>query len=333
METAHRNLCIRRLDSGGLITTYRCTSRCRHCLYGCSPEWPRHYIDDDTARASLETIRRLGCRAIHVGGGEPFLDPEALGRVLELAGEAGVHVEYVETNSSWYRDQQSACSLLRDLKSRGLTTLLISMSPFHNEFIPFSKVKGASQACLRSGIAAFPWIKAFYREIDAFDDRVPHGLSEYEEKYGGDYLRRIPSRYWIHFGGRALATFRAVLETQEAHAILGKHTRGCDELHDVSHFHLDLYGNTIPGLCSGLAVRHEDLGKPLDPARYPILTTLYSRGVGGLFRMASETTGYGPEGRYLSKCDLCFDIRRYLLLQAGDGMWPELQPRWIYEQA
>lgn len=28
-----------------------------------------------------------------------------------------------------------------------------------------------------------------------------------QRKYGGDYLKKLPSRYWMHFGGRALKTF------------------------------------------------------------------------------------------------------------------------------
>ena len=274
----------------------------------------------------------MGCRSVHIGGGEPFLEVERLGRVLEIAAETGVRVEYVETNSSWYRDRESACALLNELKARGLSALLISISPFHNEFIPFSKVKGVSEACLRTGVRAFPWIKAFTREIDAFDDAVPHRLPEYAERFGADYLRNIPSRYWIRFGGRALATFRQVLETHDSQTILRKHPRGCDELRDVSHFHLDLYGNYIPGLCSGLAVRRQDLGKPLDPLEYPIMTTLYSEGVNGLLDLASRRLGYRPYGRYLSKCDLCFEMRRRLALEAGED-YVELQPVRIYEEA
>jgi hypothetical protein len=205
------------------------------------------------------------------------------------------------------------------------------MSPFHNEFIPFYKVKGVSEACLRTGIGALPWIKAFFREIDSFNDKTTHNLSEYVAKFGVDYLRRIPSRYWIHFGGRALATFREVLETHDWQTILEAHPKGCMELQDVSHFHLDLYGAYIPGLCTGLCIRREDLGKPLDPARYPILTTLYSQGVKGLLDMAGSRYEYTPSGRYLSKCDLCFDIRRHLIRQGIEDA-RELHPRWFYEQ-
>ncbi|MHC1745127.1 MAG: hypothetical protein AB9873_19150 [Syntrophobacteraceae bacterium] len=107
MEATTRSLCIRKLEAGGLITNYHCASRCLHCLYACGPGAPHNVIDPATARASLETIRSLGCRSIHIGGGEPFLDVTALKRVLEIAREVPVHVEYVETSAAWYRDQDS----------------------------------------------------------------------------------------------------------------------------------------------------------------------------------------------------------------------------------
>ncbi|MBT8370325.1 MAG: radical SAM protein, partial [Deltaproteobacteria bacterium] len=94
---------IQRLISGGLITNYFCTSSCKHCLYNCSPQWEKRYIDRQTAEKNLQTVRSLGCRSVHIGGGEPLLRPDSLGDVLETAAEQGVSVEYVETNSSWFK--------------------------------------------------------------------------------------------------------------------------------------------------------------------------------------------------------------------------------------
>ena len=89
-------------------------------------------------------------------GAGAVLNPEGLLQVLAIAREAGVWIEYVETNSSWYRDQDSAVALLRELKDRGLGALLISISPFHNGHIPFQQVKGVIEACRVTGLAAFP---------------------------------------------------------------------------------------------------------------------------------------------------------------------------------
>lgn len=329
MDDTGRSLHISRLQSGGLITNYYCTSRCAHCLYACSPRWEKRYIDDDMTRLNLRKIASLGCRSIHVGGGEPLLDPGGLAKVLRIASEEGVYIEYVETNSSWFRDLDSAVEILSELKNSGLATLLVSISPFHNEHIPFAKVKGTIEACRRAGISAFPWTSDFYREIDAMGDNTPHALEEYATRFGADYLRRIPSRYWIHMGGRALKTFEEIFSKRDVGYLLSRNPRGCSELRDTSHFHLDLFGNYIPGLCSGLAIHRDDLGTELSPEAYPLLTTLYTSGIKGFLDMATSRFAFAPAPSYLSKCHLCLDIRRFLV--TGKHVESrELQPEGFY---
>jgi hypothetical protein len=330
MLSTNRKFAISRLDSGGLIPNYYCTSNCRHCLYACSPSWEKKYIDSETTEKNILRIKRLGCQSIHIGGGEPFLNLDGLKMVIETAHSLGVQIEYVETNSSWYRGRDSTCQILSSLKKRGLSMLLISMSPFHNEHIPFYKVKGVVEACHAVGMKVFPWISEFFSEITPLGDKTTHGLSEYENKYGTDYLKRLPSRYWIHFGGRALKTFADVLGTRPYDEILSVSKTGCRELLDVSHFHLDLFDNYIPGLCSGLAIHRDDLGDPLAPENYSVLHTLFDSGVTGLCELVSNKYDFKPSGRYMSKCHFCLDIRRYLVLDRGLAS-RDLQPKGFYE--
>jgi hypothetical protein len=252
--------------------------------------------------------------------------------VLEIARKVNMGIEYVETNSSWYRDSDSARALLEELKASGLSTLLVSISPFHNEYISFGKVKGVMAACRAAGVSVFPWIRDFYDEINGLDDAKPHALSEYQKKYGEDYLESIPSRYWIHLGGRALNTYREVFQTSTLETILAGNDRGCAELADVSHFHLDCFGNYIPGLCSGLAIRRDDLGRMLMPDDYPVLTMLYHSGITEFYDYACREYGFEPDRHYLSKCHLCFDIRRHLVVVEG-AQTGELQPHGIYIHA
>jgi len=103
---------IKRLLSGGIITNYFCTSGCRHCLYNCGPHWGKKYMDPATAEDHLRLVRSLGCRSVHIGGGEPLLRPDNLGEILEVAGRVGVSIEYVGTNSSWFKDLESAKRIL-----------------------------------------------------------------------------------------------------------------------------------------------------------------------------------------------------------------------------
>ena len=192
-------------------------------------------------------------------------------------------------------------------------------------------MKGVMKACRAVGMNVFPWISDFYSEMDAFDDRHPHSLSEYEERYGTDYLMKLPSHYWVHPGGRALKTFSVILGLTPYEQILSCNQGGCRELKDVSHFHVDLFGNYIPGLCSGLALHYKDLGDTIIPEEYPFLHTLYHQGITGLFETASSQHGFKPLKGYLSKCHLCFEIRRDLVMEKGIQA-KEFRPDEFYEQ-
>jgi len=321
-------LSITRLMSGGLITNYNCTSRCAHCLYACGPNRPKDFITPQRARIYLRTMKRMGCASIHIGGGEPFLDPEGLAYTLEAASLEGVPIEYVETNSSWFRSAEEATELLYDLKKLGLTTLLISISPFHNQYIPLRKPREVMEACRSTGVRIFPWIMDFWADIEVFEANKPHSLASYKERFGLGYLRQLPQRYWIHLGGRAVGLYAGLYDPVPLRRILDQ-SGPCRELSDTSHFHIDLYGAYIPGLCAGLAFNQRFLGDTAPSDLYPILTMLYSSGVGELYRWAVEETGYEPKPAYLNKCHLCLDIRRALFSRGWRSA--DIRPEGFYE--
>lgn len=327
-------LAISRLQSGGVITNYHCVSRCGHCLYNCGPHREKDYLDRVTAEAIFSRIIERGCRSVHIGGGEPLLAPDKLTAVAEAARRTGMGIDYVETNSAWYVDAGQADDVLSRLRQAGVGTLLVSISPFHNASIPFSRVRGVIDACRRTGMHVFPWVNAFVRDLDRLGGDRPHAMAEFEAAFGRDYLRRIPDRYWIHLGGRALETFRPVYPGYTAAEILDKSPRSCTRaLSDTSHFHIDLYGRYVPGLCAGLAIPMEDLGRPLREGAYPLLDRLCAAGIRGLYELAAAEYGHRP-GRedYLNHCDLCTDIRQFLMNGTSEA-FPELAPAGFYAAA
>ena len=322
---------IKHLVSGGIITNYFCTSKCRHCLYNCGPHWEKKYMDAETAEALFRAVRSMGCGSVHVGGGEPLLRPDRLAEILKVAGKVSVFIEYVETNSSWFNDLESAVDILSRLRKKGLKTLLVSISPFHNEHIPFFKVQGVMDACRKAGINIFPWVNGFIGDLVQFDVAKTNSLVVFEEKFGPDYLYRILQRYWIHMGGRALDTFRPILAKRSFQQIVDENPGGCErELSDTSHFHVDLFGNYIPGLCSGLSISFKDLGQDLSEQGYPVITTLFQSGIKGLFDLAHRNFEYRPaRSKYINKCDLCTEIRSVMATRANGGR-AELQPKEFY---
>ncbi len=326
-------LSIKRLASGGVITNYHCVSRCAHCLYNCSPRRAKIYLDETLAEKIFRRIAALGCRSVHIGGGEPLLDPKKLTTVLDAARSVGMAIDYVETNSAWFIDPDQAMAVLNDLRAAGVRTLLVSISPFHNAHIPFSRVKGVIDACRRIGMEIFPWVNAFVRDLDRLDASQTHSMAEFEDVFGRDYLGQIPDRYWIHLGGRALDTFRSVYPLHSAAHILENSPLSCSRaLNDTSHFHIDLYGNYIPGLCAGLAIAMDDLGRPLTTGKYPLIDRLTTTGIRGLYDLAGQTCGYIPQrSAYLNHCDLCTEIRQFMI-QQDQNRFPELAPEGFYAE-
>ena len=146
-----------------------------------------------------------------------------------------------------------------------------------------------------------------------------------------NYLMQIWQRYWIHTGGRALETFRPLLGQKTFQQIMRESTGNCcAELSNTGHFHIDLFGNFIPGLCSGLSIAIEDLAKPLSAEIYPILTSLYRHGIRGLVKMAEDRVGFSPQkDLYINKCDLCTEVRSFLGQNDYHG-FKELSPSEFY---
>jgi hypothetical protein len=322
---------VRRLSSGGVITNYDCVSRCGHCLYNCGPHRPKDYLDAAGAEKIFQHILSLGCHRVHIGGGEPLLRPHKLTAVLEAARSVGMGIDYVETNSAWFVDHQQAASVLDGLQAAGVYTLLVSISPFHNAAIPFARVMGVIEACRRSGMQVFPWVNAFTRDLSRLNQSRTHTMAEFEDAFGPDYLKRIPDRYWIHLGGRALTTFGSVYPMQSLDHVLEHSPLSCARaLGDTSHFHIDLYGNYIPGLCAGLAIAMQDLGRPLDADDYPLLDRLVTAGIRGLYHGSVKEYGYAPQrSAFINHCDLCSDIRQFLIRKEGFS-FRELAPAGHY---
>ena len=322
---------IKSLVSGGVIVNYHCVSRCGHCLYNCGPHRDKDYLDGAAAETIFRRIAGLGCRSVHIGGGEPLLDPAGLVAVLTAARKTGMGIDYVETNSAWYVDKDRAGDILSDLRAAGLRTLLVSISPFHNAHIPFARVRGVIDACREAGIQVFPWVNAFVRDLDRLGANATHEMAAFEAAFGQDYLARIPDRYWIHLGGRALETFRAVYPGRSVAEVLEESPRSCARaLSGTTHFHIDLEGRYIPGLCAGLTFAIEDLGGALPAGNYPLLERLATGGINGLFALAQKSYGFEPSrSAYLNHCDRCTDIRRHLI-QLDEDAFPELAPEGFY---
>lgn len=327
---------INHLSSGGIITNYTCTASCAHCLYASSPRREGGYIAADLLRALLRKVAALGCRSFHIGGGEPFLNVEGLLETVRTIREEGARVDYLETNAFWFKDGDSARRLLDGIREAGCDTLMVSVCPFHIEYVPLAKAEGAVRACEDTGMRYFLWQDQYYAELARLDRNTTHSLAELSALYGEDYVPRAARRFGLRVNGRALRTLKPYLTRRPAEAVVTEAAAeegegGCGELRAVDHFHLDLYGNYIPPGCVGLALDYRFLGTEV-PESHRVLRILDRKGIGGLLEYARGEQGFvpDPEG-YVSKCDLCLAIREHLVLsRGGTANHPGLGPEDFY---
>ncbi len=314
---------LKRLHGCGIITNYDCSAKCAHCAYCSSPHWPKDSMSPEMARTLFRFLRQSGCASVHIGGGEPLLRPEKLYPILEAAQENGIGIDYVETNASWHNSAEHTGIILRNLHKHGVDTLLISMDPFHNEHIPFRKVKDLIRVCHANRMQVFPWKGEFFGELEEMGDQTTHSLEEWESRYGKGYKINLIKRYGLGMKGRDLETYKPSMAQIPLPDIL-KNATPCKELAGAAHFHLDLHGNFIPQSCPGLSIHFSDLAEGVNRSKYPLISRLYEEGIGALFSYASKQHGYVPNDCYVNKCDLCRDIRKFLVLdkalQLADAM-------------
>ncbi len=314
------------------MLSYRCSNECRHCLYRCGPKQPNEWITTETAKKTLQALaleRRL--TGIHLAGGEPFLRPDLLEQIIRLCGSYCVPIDYVETNAFWATSVDAAHDLLGRMRDAGLTGLLVSASMFHNEFVPFERTQNGIDAAIdvfgRGGVIV--WTPTTYDLIRRLpDEDKPHSLEEFCEAFGLSIdSPQLPQLYGLIPGGRVFEALRDCYTAVPAEQFRG--TACARELMSTTHFHIDHHGNLFTGLCAGLApATVDDLHPALDEEAFPVFSRLCEEGPFGLMEMAAGQAAYEPrEDGYISKCDLCFDVRRSL---EATGAFPELRPASFY---
>lgn len=327
--------------SGGVMLTYKCSAACRHCMYACSPKWKADWMTEEALERLLSQLAqsvRPGPRGpqaidlnygLHFTGGEPFLNFELLLAAVEMADALEIPSIFVETNCSWCLTDEVTREKLQRLRQAGLKGILISVNPFYAEYVPFEQ----TERCIRVSQDVFGRNVTVYQLVyyDRFHrlgvrERLP--LEEYLALTKGE---RLADHVELFLMGRAACQLREFYPTYPARTFFHEPCR--PSFLRNWHNHFDNYGNLVPGYCGGISLGSwEDIDalveEGIDLETHPLLGFLIAEDVRGLLRFAEEY-GYqeSAEG-YLSKCDLCLDIRRFLVTK---GDFEELSPKEFYE--
>jgi len=337
----NQNYKIAALYSGaGIIVTYKCSAACLHCCYASSPKRSGEYMSRQTADKIFALLKKTGCHSVHIGGGEPFMNFEKLLEVCKSAYENNISVDYIETNASWQTNEKDVSEKLKKLKSAGVGCLLISLDPFHNEFVPYAKIKNLADCCRKNGVGTFIWRSEFERAVrQAGDENKIHSLIEYEKIFGGDFLKTAAESYGLSYNGRALRILEKISNDKDKRPCeYFLKENGCaDRIKSLRHFHVDLNGDLIPPSCNGFRANVFDMcGAGLDSDKYINFTAVINGGLSALFERA-KNLGFKPDSAgYFSKCALCFGIKKYLCENniASAGTEPaDIGPAGFYQEA
>jgi len=294
-------------------------------MYACSPKWGSDWISEN----DLETLffqlagrikpspwGREGIslnHGLHFTGGEPFLNFELLQKAVEIAEDLGIPSTFVETNCHWCKDDKMTRDRLGLLRDRGLKGIVISVNPFYLEYVPFER----SERCIRISSEVFGrnlmvYQLEYYRQFAKLGIRGRVSLGDYLKLSKGEDLG---ARVELFLMGRGARGLREFYPKYTANAFFRE---PCTPVFLRNwHNHFDNYGNIMPGYCGGISLgRWKDLDMLLkdgiDLDTHPVLAFLIKEDIDGLFHYASEFDYQESREGYVSKCDLCLDIRKYL---------------------
>jgi hypothetical protein len=288
-------------------------------------------MSPDTAQRVFEALsKEHSLCSLHLAGGEATLEMDLLLRIIRQARKKGLPVDYLETNASWCADKAKTRERMLQLKEAGLSAILVSVSMFHNEFVPFRRTRTCVETAREVfGSHVILYFQHMYDMLSQMPDDGTHSLEEFCEwaKIPAN-SDMVPGSYQVIPGGRAVTALRSCYTPHPAENFRQKTCRS--ELLSTMHFHIDHNGDLFTGLCAGIAAANvENLHPDITGDTHPVFCRLCEHGPYGLMEMAAEHHAFEPRGDgYVSKCDLCLDVRACL---HETGEYPELRPAGFYD--
>ena len=327
--------------SCGLILSYKCNCECKHCMYFGSPKW----ADSISNKQLEETLIVLSKiiqptpygpenvslnHGLHFTGGEPFLNYDLLLKAVEFGNKLNIPSMFVETNCYWCKNDAITYDKLLKLKNLGLHGILISVNPFILEFVPFEYTERAIRISMDLFRENFMIYQLYYfgqfRELN-FKGKLP--IEKYVELVSIENLKRRVEMFKM---GRATLSLQNFYKKYPIKYFFNENCSK-DLVRDW-HCHFDNYGNYMPGYCGGISwgnIRSLNslCNEGIDLDEYPFLKALILGNIKDLYEYSVNNFNYKEQNEgYVSKCHVCFDIRRSIVLKTDE--FKELNPVEFY---
>ncbi len=300
-----------------IIFTYRCTIRCRHCLFGCADNQADVVMTPRQCADGLAMLHDTG-RVVHIAGGEAMLYWNRLAESVRLAHAEGCAPHFIETNCSFAVSDEIVRDRFTFLRAHGVKGILASADPFHQEFVPaerFIRVRRLTADIF--GPRNFYGSTADAAEIQALgrvtrDERV---LREYVRKHppvmvGTAWRKLSPylDQYGVSSPDLPLRHWQAYLHGPACRAEFATET--------IWELHIDPYGNIqtncgmILGNVSAVTPAQLLAAGPEKANRF--VKTVSESGALGLAELTRNEYGFEIPRQVTQNCDLCYRTRRFL---------------------
>ena len=312
-------------EFAGLLLTYWCNAKCAFCYVHSAPDRG----GEMSISTAVELWRGLDELAadngksmrIHLAGGEPFGDWSRLAGVIRAARDAGLSpLEKIETNAFWATDDDLTRTRLELLDALGMDKLIVSADVFHQEFVPFDRVR----RCVEQARRVLGRGRLIVRWWDFFQKPIDVRRADPAEKQR-QYVAAL-AHHQDRLTGRAGDQLAPLLPRHAA-----EHFRRNNCVVPVlgsKHVHIDAYGHIFPGVCNGIILGRAaersvgDVWRDLADnwRKNPVVDAVVA---GGSHELTRRAQGFGYEelpGGYADKCHLCTHVRQFLV---DRNIWPE----------
>jgi organic radical activating enzyme len=199
----------------GLILGARCNASCVHCSESHGP-YRAESLDRRTVIRLMNEAAAIDDGAplyFLLTGGEPFLDFDLLVEVVAHGASLGGQVSCV-TNAFWARTDELAKEKLSVMRDAGLTALAVSVSRFHQRFVPLHRVRRALEAAGELGI------RTELKGAITNSDMKPHGaLQQWKSVLDADRINIFPVLPYLRES--------AALPEDEYYRVRGLPTQAC----------------------------------------------------------------------------------------------------------
>lgn len=288
-------------------STNRCNARCGMCYQSAGPKGSDWAGKRSLSVPEIETVLRDAvripslARRFHLSGGEAFLDIEGTVHLFGVAREAGFLDITAVTNAFWAKLPAQARALTRRIRDAGVTTLEISWTYWHSQWVAAEAVSNCLEACRDAGI------ETNLRVLTTRSHTIEEALERLRPA-AAESAARITS-------GPVFATGRAAREIDPDDLW---QTRGSldESCHSVLNLTVNALGNVFP-CCAGIDQTDTFLfGNIRDLSiveiaermnRSPVVRMIVFRGIRSLLPILAEA-GIDIGDKFNNICHMCWSI-------------------------